>query len=126
MTKIVLIGIAALILATIAGSVKREYGFIIAISAAVIISFFGLNKITIMAEKMREFEKLIGWNREYLTILFKMIGIAYLTQFSVSLCRDAGQGAIASQISFAGKISMLIVSFPVLEALVKTIGELFV
>ena len=126
MVKIVLVGIVALFLAMIAGSIKREYGLMIAIAASIIISFYGISKITVMAQKVREFEKMIGWDSQYFTILFKMLGIAYLTQFAVNLCRDAGQGAIASQIGFAGKISMLIVSFPVLEALVKMVGELFV
>jgi len=126
MIKIILVAITALFLVIIAGSIKREYGFIIAVAASVIISFYGLSKITVMAEKVREFQQFIGWDREYLTILLKMLGIAYLTQFAVNLCRDAGQGAIASQIGFAGKISMLIVSFPVLESLIKTVGELFI
>lgn len=126
MLKVVLIGIVALFLSLVAGSIKKEYGFVIAVCAALLISSYGLNKITIMAEEVRAFENAIGWNNEYMTILLKMVGIAYLTQFAVSLCRDAGQGAIAGQIGFAGKISMLVVSLPVLEALVKTIGELFV
>ena len=53
-----------------------------------------------------------------------MLGIAYLTQFVVSLCRDAGNGAVAGQISIVGKISMMLVSFPVLEALLKTLGDM--
>ncbi len=56
--------------------------------------------------------------------MLKMVGIAYLTQLVVSICRDAGNGAVAAQINMVGKISMLLVSFPVLEALLKTVGEM--
>ncbi|MCH5251684.1 MAG: stage III sporulation protein AD [Lachnospiraceae bacterium] len=125
MLKVVLIGFTAVFLALLAGNIKKEYGFIIAACGALIIFSYGITKISVIVEEVNSFEKSIGLDGEYIAILLKMVGIAYMTQFAVSLCRDAGHGAIASQIGFAGKISMLIVSIPVLKALVRTIGELF-
>jgi stage III sporulation protein AD len=125
MIKIVLIGLSAAVLSMIAGSIRREYGYMVAVAASVLILSYGLSKISIIVQEMRSFEETIGIDHEYVTILLKMTGIAYIGQFAVSLCRDAGQGAIAGQISMASKISMLIISIPVLEALVKTIEEFF-
>lgn len=124
MLKVVIIGVAAIFLSLLAGSVRREYGFAIAVCAAVVISAYGLSKISLIIEQVQAFEDAIGLEHEYIAILLKMVGIAYLTQLAVSLCGDAGQGAIASQIGFAGKVSMLIVSLPVISSLVRTIGEL--
>ena len=126
MLKIVLVGLTAVFLSMVAGSVKREYGYLVAVSTSLLIFFYGLSQISIIAEEVQTFEEAIGLQHEYMVILLKMAGIAYLSQFAVSLCRDAGQGAIARQISFAGKISMLIISLPILESLVKTIGEFFI
>lgn len=125
MLKIVLIGLMAVFLAMLAGSVRREYGYMVAVGAAILIFSYGVSRISIIAGELRKLEEEIGLQQEYITVLLKMAGIAYLSQFAVSLCRDAGQGAIAGQISFAGKISMLIISLPVLEAVIKTIGEFF-
>ena len=124
MLKVVLIGIAAIFLSLLVGNIRREYGFAIALCAAVAISAYGLGKISLIMEQIQAFENAIGLEHEYIAILLKMAGIAYLTQLAVSLCGDAGQGAIASQIGFAGKVSMLIVSLPVISSLVRTIGEL--
>lgn len=126
MMKIVLVGLTAVFLSMVAGSVKREYGYLVAVSTSLLIFSYGVSKISIIAEEVQTFEEAIGLQHEYMVILLKMAGIAYLSQFAVSLCRDAGQGAIAGQISFAGKISMLIISLPILESLVKTIGEFFI
>lgn len=125
MLKIVLIGLTAVFLAMLAGSIRREYGYMVAVGAAILIFSYGVSRISIIAGELRKLEEEIGLQQEYITVLLKMAGIAYLSQFAVSLCRDAGQGAIAGQISFAGKISMLIISLPVLEAVIKTIGEFF-
>ena len=124
MLKVVIIGVAAIFLSLLAGSARRKYGFAIAVCAAVAISAYGLSKISLIIEQVQAFEDAIGLEHEYIAILLKMVGIAYLTQLVVSLCGDAGQGAIASQIGFAGKVSMLIVSLPVISSLVRTIGEL--
>lgn len=124
MLKVVMTGIAAMFLSMLAGSIRREYGFAIAVCAAAAISAYGLSRVSLIVDQIQVFEKAIGLDHEYIAILLKMIGISYLTQLAVSLCRDAGQGAIAGQIGFAGKVSMLIVSLPVISSLVKTIGEL--
>lgn len=125
MLKVVLIGLTAVFLAMLAGSIRREYGYMVALGAAALIFSYGLSRISVIVTALRKLEEEIGLQQEYITVLVKMAGIAYLGQFAVSLCRDAGQGAIAGQVGFAAKISMLIISLPILEAVVKTIGEFF-
>ncbi len=124
MLKIVLISIAAMFLAMVAGAHKKEYAFLIVLCAALLIFSYGISRIQLIADQIEQFEQAVNLPGEYIAILLKMVGIAYLSQFAVSLCKDAGQGAIAGQVSFAGKISMLLVSLPILEGLVKTIGEI--
>ncbi len=126
MLKIVLIGISAILLAMVAGSIKREYGFFVALCGSLLIFSYGIGKISLIIQEIRSFETVVGLDSSYINLLLKMVGIAYLSQLAVNLSRDAGQSTIASQISFAGKISMLIVSLPVLKSLVETIGEMLV
>ena len=124
MVKIALFGLITIFLVLMAGSVKREYAVLVMVGATSLLAIYSITSLQTIVGKIREFENSIGLEHEYLEILLKMVGIAYLTQFVVSLCRDAGNGAVAGQISIAGKISMLLVSFPVLEALLKTLGEM--
>lgn len=124
MVKIALFGLITIFLVLLAGSVKREYAILVMAGAAILLSVYSMTSIQTVIEKIKGLEESIGLEREYLEILLKMSGIAYITQLVVSLCRDAGNGAVAGQVSIAGKISMLLVSFPVLEALLKTLGEM--
>ncbi|MCI5732009.1 MAG: stage III sporulation protein AD [Eubacterium sp.] len=124
MVKIAVLGLVTIFLTMIAGSVKREYGIAVMIGAALLLGVYSISSIEMVVTRIREFESAIGLEKEYLDILLRMLGIAYLTQFVVSLCRDAGNGAVAGQISIVGKISMMLVSFPVLEALLKTLGDM--
>lgn len=124
MLKIVILAIAAMFLAMVAGYQKKEYAFLIVLCTALLIFSYGISRIQVIADRLHEFEQEVNLSGEYISILLKMVGIAYLSQFAVSLCKDAGQGAIAGQVNFVGKISMLLVSLPILEGLIKTIGEI--
>ena len=124
MVKIAVLGLVTIFLTMIAGSVKREYGIAVMMGAALLLGVYSISSIELVVTRIRELETAIGMEKEYLDILLRMLGIAYLTQFVVSLCRDAGNGAVAAQIGIVGKISMMLVSFPVLEALLKTLGDM--
>ena len=65
-----------------------------------------------------------GMGREYLSILLKALGTALVVQFTADLCRDAGDGAAASRIEFAGKVIMAASSIPLIEGVVGLITEL--
>ncbi len=124
MIKIAVLGISIIFLTMMAGSIKREYAIAVTVGATVLLALYGVSSLKSIIERIEELQESIGVGEEYLTILLKMVGIAYLTQLVVSICRDAGNGAVAAQINMVGKISMLLVSFPVLEALLKTVGEM--
>lgn len=124
MVKIALLGLVSVFLVMITGSVKREYGLAVMIGAALLIGVYSLSSMQTVIERIREFETAIGLEGEYLGILFRMLGIAYLTQLVVSICRDSGNSAVAGQVGIVGKISMMLVSFPILEALLKTLGDM--
>ena len=53
-----------------------------------------------------------------------MVGITYVAEFSMNVCKDAGYAAIANQIEVFAKISILAVSLPVFVAFLETIGGL--
>ena len=52
----------------------------------------------------------------YFSLLLKILGITYLADFGSSLCRDAGQTAIAAQIDLAGRLVVISISLPVILA----------
>ena len=59
----------------------------------------------------------------YVGTLVKMLGITYVAEFSSSICKDAGYQTIAQQIEIFGKLAILVLSMPVLLALLDTIKD---
>ncbi|MCM1246152.1 MAG: stage III sporulation protein AD [Roseburia sp.] len=124
MGKIALVAVAGMTLAIVVGGMRREISIWITIVSGIIIFFFGISKFEYVVDMFHELTAYTGISETYIKIIFKMIGIAYLSEFTASVCRDAGQGAIAGQVDFFGRMSMIVVSLPVLKSLLETIGEL--
>ncbi|MBR5429999.1 MAG: stage III sporulation protein AD [Firmicutes bacterium] len=65
-----------------------------------------------------------GADGEYLRLMLKIIGLAYLAEFCAQLCRDAGQGAAACKIELAAKTGVLLLALPVLAAVISAVSSL--
>ena len=51
----------------------------------------------------------------------KITGIAFITEFAVSICKDSGESAIASKIDLGGKVVIISMSIPIISTLLETI-----
>ena len=60
-------------------------------------------------------------NAVFLRTLLQVVGVAYLAEFGAQICRDAGEGNLALKIEFAGKMIILVMTVPVLIAVLESI-----
>ena len=54
-------------------------------------------------------------------IVFKIIGIAFITSFGSEICKDAEASNIAHKIELSGKIMILVLAIPILMSLLESI-----
>lgn len=118
---IAVIGIAAVLLAVSLKGIKAEYGTYLVMAAGFFIFFYGVAKLGSILDTMKEIQSYIKINSVYLSTLIKMIGITYVAEFAAGICKDAGYGAVGTQIEIFGKLSVLAVSMPILLALLETL-----
>lgn len=57
----------------------------------------------------------------YLAPVLKAIGAAYLTSLGVQISQEAGEAAIAAVIELAGKLVILLIGLPLLQAVLYTL-----
>ena len=103
---------------------KSEYALYISIATAVIILVFIASKLKMVTDAVDTFQKYVNTKGEYLVILIKMIGITYVAEFSSSICKDCGYNSIATQIEIFARVALLVISMPVVLALLETISGL--
>lgn len=102
----------------------KEYGLYIKIAAASVIMSMIIIFVSPVTETIRSIYDKAGADEEYLTILFKALGICYVTQFACDVCRDSGENALAAQAELAGKVSLLIIALPLFNSLADIVANL--
>lgn len=124
MITIALIGISAVLLAVQFKGIKIEYGIYISLAACVIIFFYTLSKLSIILETINKILNVTSIEPAYIFTLLKIMGITYIAEFSADICKDCGYHAVANQLQIFGKLTVLALSVPMIEALVNSVGEI--
>ncbi|MBQ2245720.1 MAG: stage III sporulation protein AD [Selenomonadales bacterium] len=124
MVQVIGIGITAVLLILVVRRSHPELAVQITIVVAGIVFFLVLDKLRMIIELFTEMAKRAGIGEMYLIILLKIIGISYLVEFGAQVCRDAGEGAIASKIELAGKVMILVMAVPIIAFALDTILRL--
>lgn len=122
--KIGILGIAGVLIAIPLKKEKPEYGMLLGLSICLLVFLFLITKIQVVLDFAERLEALAAVDGNYISMILKMIGIAYAAEFAVNVCRDAGYSAVGSQIETFAKISILVVSLPLLLTFLETIGSI--
>ena len=78
-----------------------------------------MDKLSAIIDLLTNLSKKSGINAQYVAILLKISGIAILSEFAVSVCKDLGETAVATKIDLAGKIIIISISIPIISALLE-------
>ncbi len=119
--QIVAIGIIATLFAIILKQQKPELAIYISIAAGLFIFFLILGQLSGVIDILSKIVQKSQIDTIYLSTLLKIIGIAYITEFGANICRDAGEGAIASKIELGGKVIIMVMALPILAGLMEII-----
>ena len=126
MIQVGILGVTGILLAAQLKQEKSEVAIYLSIAISLLIFFGILDSLKVLVVTVREISSYIQIDTSYILTLMKMLGITYIAEFSSGLCKDAGYTAIAGQIEMFGKLTILVLSLPILLALLRTIQEFLV
>lgn len=121
--RIALIGVVGSLLALKLKTYKPEFGIVLSIALCLLFLLCAVEKLTVIVEFLNSIQSLMNINPVYVSVLLKLIGIAYVCEFSSNLCKDAGYQSIATQVEIIGKLTILVVSMPIINTLLETINK---
>lgn len=120
--KIIGVGFLTLIVCILLKDIKKEFSLYAVIIGTSFILFLSFDTLRNIIEFIENLTKNI--QGDFIKILIKMTGIAILTEYAVSLCKDTGESAIASKIDFGGKIVLISLSIPVISSTLEGLTKL--
>ena len=124
MVRIGILGVAGVMIALQFKTVKPEISLYIGFAVCIVIFTFSVNGMMQILSKMEELQKYISGSDSYFALLFKAVGITYISEFCASICKDAGYGTVAGQIEIFGKLTVLFMGMPVLMAVIENISSI--
>ena len=111
--------IAALISFTLRAA-HQQAGAAAALSAGIMLFFFSVTRLSQGAEMLQGLAHRSGVENDMLLLMLKMVGLAYVTEFSVQACQDAGENGLAAKAGLCGKTLLMLETLP----LIAQIGEM--
>ncbi len=121
-----IVGLAVLgaTLAVTVRSFRPELSLLIGVSTGIVVLLSVVGELTGVIDTLRTVAQQYGVDDGYLGVLLKIIGVAYLAQFGVQICRDAGESAAAAKVELAGRILILSAALPAAVAMLSAAAEL--
>ncbi|MDO5414214.1 MAG: SpoIIIAC/SpoIIIAD family protein [Bacillota bacterium] len=122
--KIVTIALTGVILASLMKTVNKEVSIYVISATAIIIFFSIIIKLTDVFSFIENIYNGITYGKEFFPIVLKILAIAYITDLTAQLCKDAGEGAIASKVELGGKVVIFYAAMPIMNAILDLIKTL--
>jgi stage III sporulation protein AD len=119
-------GVAALcilgaVIATLLRQYCREQAIFSSIAVCVMVAMAVLTGIAPVAEKIEQLFAQTTLDPSYLQTLWKAVGICYMVGIAADVCRDSGEQALACAAELWGRISLLLLALPMIDALLEWI-----
>lgn len=119
--KIVGVSIFSVIMIIILKKYRPEMALVLSIITGIGIMLYAISKMSSVINVLNDLVSKSGVNTDFLLIIIKVIGIAYIVEFGKNVCIDAGQSSIATKLEMAGKVVIVVLTIPLVSSLVNVL-----
>lgn len=104
--------------------VKSELAPIVAFVGGLVVVLSVINYFSDVFSVISSVAKKAGLAASVVTLLFKVIAIGYVTEFSSSIMDDMGLSSLSDKVTLAGKLIIVAMSLPIVVQLFNFIAGL--
>ena len=115
--KIIVIAFISIFISSSIKKYSPEFSNLINVTGGVIIFLICIDEIAKIITYFSEIYNLIEIDNEFFTLIFKIIGVGYITEFTADIAEDFGNKAISSRVILGGKIVICGMALPVIKSL---------
>lgn len=122
--RIAAMAMIILVVGLIVKKVGPEFSVIISIAGIVLLFAYGVGRLGLVIQLFNNIKNYISVDQKYIECIVKIIGISYIAQIGADICKDAGYNALGTQLIILGKLSILVMSVPIINGLVGLIWNM--
>lgn len=121
---ILLLGLSVSVIAVVLGQFKSEYALLCTICGSILVFAFALEQVEQILGFVKSLQQKTNISAEYISIIFKVIGICIFGEFSIAVCTDNRHSALASGMSFLCRVAIIVLALPIFKDVLKALEEL--
>lgn len=122
--KIISIAIITCIACLIVKPIRSDFAIFISIVGGIIVLFYAVSYLSQIFDVFNNIFHISGINTSIYSIILKIIGIGYLTEFTASICNDTGNSSLGDKVLLGGKIVILVMAIPIVTSILDIVMEL--
>ena len=122
--RAVAVGITGSVLAVLLKKNVPELSLVISLTAGLLCAALSLGICAEITDTLSSLASRSGISLTLLTPVVKCVGIGIVTELGSRLCKDAGQGTIASFLELCGTLCALFSALPLFRSLSSVVEEL--
>ncbi len=119
--RIISIALIGLIIIVLLKQYKPEFAIYISLLIGILILLLVMDRLSGIIQMIQSIANKSNVNNDFISILLKITGIAFLSEFAISICKDSGEAAIANKIEIGTKIIIISISIPIISSLLEII-----
>ncbi len=108
--------LVAVALISVLRRLEPSFGAVAAALAGIVIFVYLADNLLPFVSFIKESAVKSG-AESYFSLMLKAIAISMCCRMSAEICRDCGESALASRVELAGKVSIVLISLPVVRQL---------
>ena len=122
--QIVGLALIVTVISVVLKQIRPEIALQLTILAGASIFILVMSKIKVIVDLLQNLADQANISSYYLLIVLKIVGVAYLAEFGAQICRDAGEGALASKVELAAKVAVIVLAIPIILAITESLVRL--
>ncbi len=122
--QIVGIGLVLTVLVIVMQEQRGDWAELVRIGGGVLMLLFLVAPLIKVVNDVTRIAVLASIPGVYLGLLFKVLGIAYLTTFAARIAYDSGESGIAARLELAGKLFILLLAVPLIASVTDALLKL--
>ncbi len=117
----IVIGMASALGVVLLRQVKPELAVVVGLVGTILIFMMVVSGLTKVVSSINGIVAQTGLATQLFASILKIVGIGYLCEIAASICQEAGAKAVADMVVLGGKIIIMVLAIPIIQALVDVV-----
>lgn len=117
----IVIGMATALGVLLLRQVKPELAVVVGLVGTILIFMMVVSGLTQIISSIHGIVNQTGLATQLFASILKIVGIGYLCEIAASICQEAGAKSVADMVILGGKIIIMVLAIPIIQALVDVV-----